>query len=230
MSQRASFIDAVHAAQDLPATVREHAGDVIDLRESSFDASYIAFLDEQIRLSPRGPEWSERLARRREALHGFCGVPLLHGRIRTGDSDFTIRVDPKRRAVVHWEQYADDNAEPSASANARKRAWLSFRDWRNMKAPQFLKRDVGAVATTIIVGLGFPVVFLWAGVSGGDIPFDSIFRDYWLALMSAGIYLPNHISSGLGSMIAFYLQGFVIGGAVDMLRWYFRRHPMAHAH
>lgn len=74
--------------------------------------SYIEFLDEQIGLSPRGPEWTEILRRRRDGLRSFCRVPLVSGRIRVGRFDTWIKVDPERRSVVFWEQleYDDDLA------------------------------------------------------------------------------------------------------------------------
>jgi len=92
----------------LPASLREHANDVADLQEHQFDQSYIDFLDVQIRLSPRGPDWTERLKHRRAGLLPFCDVTLLHGRVRVGDIGFTVEIDPKTRAVIHWEQYEYD--------------------------------------------------------------------------------------------------------------------------
>jgi hypothetical protein len=90
--------------------LREHAGDVTALEEHTYDESYIEFLDTQIRLSPRGPEWTVRLIRRRAALLPFCGVTLLRGRVQVGDADFTVEIDPKTRAVIHWEEYEYDHA------------------------------------------------------------------------------------------------------------------------
>ncbi len=69
-----------------------------------FDASYLEFLDEQIRMSPRGPEWSALLSRRRAALLPFRGVPLLRGSVRVGDILFTVRVHPETGSVIHWEE------------------------------------------------------------------------------------------------------------------------------
>jgi hypothetical protein len=55
-------------------------------------------------LSPRGPEWTELLKRRRAALLPFCGVTLLRGRVQVGDADFTVEIDPAAGAVIHWEE------------------------------------------------------------------------------------------------------------------------------
>ena len=110
MSSHALFVEAVRAMASLPAPLREHAGDVTALEEHRFDESYIEFLDTQIRLSPRGPEWTARLVRRRAALLPFCGVTLLRGRVQVGDVDFTVEIDPKTRGVIHWEEYEYDHA------------------------------------------------------------------------------------------------------------------------
>jgi len=58
MSSHALFVEAVRAADTLPAVLREHADEVTGLEKTRFDESYIEFLDTQIRLSPRGPEWT----------------------------------------------------------------------------------------------------------------------------------------------------------------------------
>lgn len=105
MSSHALFVDAVRAADSLPATLREHADDVTGLEETRFDESYIEFLDEQIRLSPRGQEWTEILKWRRAALLPFCGITLLRGLVRVADADFIVRVHPQTSVVIHWEEY-----------------------------------------------------------------------------------------------------------------------------
>jgi hypothetical protein len=109
MSYKALFIQTVRATSALPVVLREHADDVRALEEHRFDHSYIEFLDEQIRLSPRGPVWTERLNRRRADLLPFCDTTLLRGSVRVGDFDFSVEIDPKTRAVIHWEQYEFDH-------------------------------------------------------------------------------------------------------------------------
>src|ERR1700674_5396052 len=58
------FTDVVRGCQDLPTDVRTHAHEARGVGQTCFDGSYIEFLDTQIRLSPRGPEWTEILRRR----------------------------------------------------------------------------------------------------------------------------------------------------------------------
>jgi hypothetical protein len=106
MNFKALFVETVRMAESLPASLREHADDVTALEEHRFDESYIAFLDAQIRLSPRGPEWTERLKHRRAALLSFTGVTLLRGRVQIGKVEFTVEIHPETRVVIHWEEYA----------------------------------------------------------------------------------------------------------------------------
>ena len=101
---RAIFADVVRACDTLPESVRERAI-AASIRESLFDHTYIEFLDEQIQLSPRGPEWSDRLRQRRAALAPFCGVRLLDGHVESARDSYTIYVHPELRNIVHWELY-----------------------------------------------------------------------------------------------------------------------------
>ena len=110
MNSKTLFIEAVRTMQKLPAPLREHADDVSSLEEHRFDHSYIDFLDEQIRLSPRGPEWTAQLQRRRAALLPFCDEPLLRGSVRVDDLGFNVEIDPKTGTVIHWEDFEYDHA------------------------------------------------------------------------------------------------------------------------
>ena len=98
------FVQALRASEELPADVRLHAHEARGVGTSCFDETYLQFLEEQIRLGPRGPEWTEVLRKRRKGLHQFCGIPLLRGHIRVGRFDTSIHVDPKSKTVVFWEQ------------------------------------------------------------------------------------------------------------------------------
>jgi hypothetical protein len=99
------FVEAVQNSKVLPKEVRASAESACTVRKSQFDESYIEFLDTQIRLSPRGPEWTARLRKRRRALRPFCGVPLIYGVIPLEDRHFSIYVLPEKKKVVHSEEY-----------------------------------------------------------------------------------------------------------------------------
>ncbi len=96
---------AVQAAIFLPAAVRAQAATLQSCERKVFDQSYLDFLQEQIDLAPRGPEWAELLSRRLAALAPFCGLPTISGRISTSDAEFFIRVDPRNCRVIHAEEW-----------------------------------------------------------------------------------------------------------------------------
>ena len=108
MDARQLFIEVVSNAAELPAELAAHAAGVRACERLSFDETYLEFLDTQIRLSPRGPEWTERLTRRRAGLAPFCGATLIRGDVRTAAVDYTVYVDPDHRRIVYWEQYDMD--------------------------------------------------------------------------------------------------------------------------
>jgi len=95
--------EAVHARPDLPSLLRDHIADAhVDI--STFDQTYLDFLDSQIALEPRGPEWTEILKRRRAALTPYCDVPFVRAAIVLPDRIFFIRVHPDTREIIHWEE------------------------------------------------------------------------------------------------------------------------------
>jgi len=101
-----TFVTAVERCQELPEAVRAAARQSA-VEQHSFDQSYIAFLDGQIRLSPRGLAWTERLKKRREGLLRFTGRQLLRSSVQVGSDNYTVEVDPEAEAVVYWERYED---------------------------------------------------------------------------------------------------------------------------
>lgn len=106
MNAKDTFVSAVQRCLELPQAVREAARQSA-VEQHSFDQSYNGFLDTQIRLSPRGPEWTERLTRRREGLLPFAGRQLLRSSVQVGSDDYTVEVDPEAGAVVYRERYED---------------------------------------------------------------------------------------------------------------------------
>ena len=81
MNQRDAFTVAVHNCAKLPKFVRNAASSVVEIETSTFDVTYLEFLDEQVELNARGDEWSQRLRLRRSGLADWCDVPLIKGRI-----------------------------------------------------------------------------------------------------------------------------------------------------
>jgi hypothetical protein len=63
--------------------------------------SYLDFLKEQIRLEPRGEEWSRLLQNRLKALEPFQNQDLHIMMLRSGTQSCTIYMDDFR--VFHWE-------------------------------------------------------------------------------------------------------------------------------
>lgn len=106
MNQFDIFTSAVRNCDALPDCVRESAESVVEIETSSFDVTYLEFLDEQIELNARGDAWSQRLRTRRAGLADWIGVPLIGGRITLDNDDYTIKVDPSTQSVVYWEHYA----------------------------------------------------------------------------------------------------------------------------
>jgi hypothetical protein len=101
------FAAAVRAAREIPEGVREAANDAVGVEVHTFDHTYLEFLEQQIELAPRGPEWAERLKKRRDGLSHFCDHPLIRGWIDLNRDSYSIEVDPKTGTVVYWEEYKD---------------------------------------------------------------------------------------------------------------------------
>lgn len=104
MNGKDIFVNAVERCVELPEAVRE-AAKRSEIKAHSFDQSYIDFLDDQIRLNPRGPEWNQRLQRRRDGLRAFIGRQLLSSSLFVGTDGYTVEVDPEAGTVVYWEKY-----------------------------------------------------------------------------------------------------------------------------
>jgi hypothetical protein len=97
------FIKALADADSLPLAVQERATAVQSLERTTFDASYLDFLREQIRLAARGSEWTAILTDRLAALSPYCDKPTLRGTITTETGLHFVRVDPASGVVIHHE-------------------------------------------------------------------------------------------------------------------------------
>jgi hypothetical protein len=68
-----------------------------------FDASYIAFLDDQIKREPRGKTWTDVLKRRREALAPYVNVLLRNYAIYWDNIYAWLRVKCDIPEIIYWE-------------------------------------------------------------------------------------------------------------------------------
>ena len=98
-------VEAVSVCEDLPEAAKENKNAVGLIEITNFDQSYIEFLDGQIALAPRGPEWNERLKIRRANLAPHTDRELASCRLQFGTDDYWIKIDPVAKCVVHWEVY-----------------------------------------------------------------------------------------------------------------------------
>jgi hypothetical protein len=97
------FSQTVLAASGLPAWVRENVVSVRGLEEKIFEQSYLNFLDEQIALSPRGPEWTKVLQILRSALTNYCGKNLMSEIVSAGERNCFIKINPESEKILYWE-------------------------------------------------------------------------------------------------------------------------------
>lgn len=105
MNPRETLIQIIRLARNIPTDVFENIEAIQSVEETTFDQTYIEFLEEQISLSPRGPDWTARLVKRKDACKPYCSVPLIGGRLELLEKDYSIRVDPSEGKVVYIEEY-----------------------------------------------------------------------------------------------------------------------------
>lgn len=96
------FIRAVLGTDTLPSEVRNAATSLDFVSRSTFDQSYLDFLQEQI----DGPNITERTAKMKErltALTPYRDLRTLVGFVPTLNGLWSIRVDPANGKVIHAE-------------------------------------------------------------------------------------------------------------------------------
>ena len=79
------------------------AQDLVSEETNSLDASYLAFLDEQIELEPRGEEWSAVLKNRRNELSPYVGRMLTTLTVSTSHGRMVIKFCPQDNRIVLFE-------------------------------------------------------------------------------------------------------------------------------
>jgi hypothetical protein len=104
---------AVLHSDRLPAwasTALQHALDIgsldaaeVTVREHRFEASYLEFLDTQIALDARGPEWVDLLKARKAALSGSVDETLLRVGVRRGNEEVVAHWRARDGELVHVE-------------------------------------------------------------------------------------------------------------------------------
>jgi hypothetical protein len=98
-----NFVRAVQGADQLPSEVRGAAVSLDFVSRSTFDQSYLDFLQEQADDAANAPEWTSRVKARLAALTPYRDKPTLMGFIPTEGGLWSVRVDPARQAVIHGE-------------------------------------------------------------------------------------------------------------------------------
>jgi hypothetical protein len=103
MKLHIQFVEAVQKSDQVPDLVRIHVAETTGVKERVVQADYLQFLEQQIALEPRGPEWTEVLRKRRDVLIPFLGRRLLSGHILIGNDTYFIDVCPETNRVVRCE-------------------------------------------------------------------------------------------------------------------------------
>jgi hypothetical protein len=109
------FTQIVLAASELPKWVHDSIGNARGVEQHVLNQSYLKFLEEQIKLSPRGPKWAEELQKRLDALTPCRGKMLLSGTVVAGSDNCYLKMDPESKRVLYWEIYTVKKSAASPS-------------------------------------------------------------------------------------------------------------------
>lgn len=90
----------------LSSEIQNQIDSITNVEWRNFDQSYLEFLDEQISLGARGPEWTERLKIRRDAFSKFSDREHLSCQLETDGLVWDFRVLPDTCEVFHYEFYS----------------------------------------------------------------------------------------------------------------------------
>lgn len=106
MNPSETCTQAIRNCCELPPGVRGLSGDIHGVEWGEFDQTYLDFLDEQISLEPRGPEWTERLRQRKRDYSALVDIQHLNCYLEADGLIwcFKISIDPPK--VVHFEHYS----------------------------------------------------------------------------------------------------------------------------
>jgi len=97
------------------------------------------------------------------------------------------------------------------------------------KSSNKIKLCFSDVAVTVIIGCIAPVVWMWSGMRYISDPPSGIMVTVWRIVFMYGMYVPCRFCSGTWHDFCFFAQGFLIGGIIDLIRWFVWRRHAAHA-
>lgn len=98
-------MNAVSTCKDFPSDAKANKEALGSVDITNFDQSYLDFLSGQIALEPRGPDLSDGLRTGRDQLAPYTRREMARCRLRFGNHDYWLYIDPIARSVVHWEAY-----------------------------------------------------------------------------------------------------------------------------
>ncbi len=98
---------AIRGEEGVPDDFKSEEAEIENAETTTSDSSYLEFLREQIRLEPRGPDWSQVLSRRLRNLEPYVGHPLIDFNLITPSGRYHLKVNLETLKVVHWEDWSE---------------------------------------------------------------------------------------------------------------------------
>jgi hypothetical protein len=96
---------------ELPKAVRKVLETAGEIESESISQSWLLWLDTQIELAARGPEWINLYKARRRNLTDFAKTTLTRASALVGSTSATAYIDPTTHEVIHWELLNDDGID-----------------------------------------------------------------------------------------------------------------------
>ena len=105
---KADFTKVILESAELPRWARNCVGSARGVEAKVLERSYLDFLDDMIAREHRGPEWTEVLKRRRNALSSYCGKLLVSGFVDRFSEQLFVKIDPVTQRILYWEIWPAD--------------------------------------------------------------------------------------------------------------------------
>ena len=96
---------------ELPQAVRKVLKKADQVESHSVSQSWLSWLDTQIELAARGPEWTSLYKARRSNLTEFVKTTFIEASPSVGSTHAFAFVDPTTNKVIHWELFSDDGID-----------------------------------------------------------------------------------------------------------------------